>query len=201
MLSAIRSFKPRQSFLEMTNAQAGRSAPTAGPKRKAMSSTQQAQEAEQKVAFRDQQSYLNYRPALDTPDGHLSFGRLASNGIFDSAKDEPLRVGMMLSSKLKRQQKSKAGNKGVKMVKTEFGTSVPASFKAGTYDKWCAKTRMSIPKPGEAESQDLVQRAKAIVAGGQEKRRYRKAIPAKKGGPASKGFSAKGPGKKGVSKK
>lgn len=182
MLSAIRSFKPKQSFLEMTNAQANKTAPTDGKKRKIVGAT------EEENSFKDQQNYLSYKP-VDNQD-QLSFGRIASSNVFDingAQKDDLIKVGMMLSSKMKKRA---ATGKQIKKMKTEFGTSVPASYKAGHYEKWCAKTRLSIPKPGEAESNDMTSRAKALVVGGLEKRKWRK--PAFKG---AKGKAGKPSGK------
>lgn len=157
MMAALRAFKPKQSFLEMTNKEASRAAPSESKKRKR---TQLAEATPE--SFRDEQNYMAYRPEK-RPGSELSFGRIAADAVFDingtRNKDDLIKVGKMLSSKLKKQ----VTKKQIKLMKTEYGTSVPASYKAGHYEKWCARTRLAIPKPGEAESTDVSSRAKAIV--------------------------------------
>jgi ATP-dependent RNA helicase DDX54/DBP10 len=44
------------------------------------------------------------------------------------------------------------GADNVKMVKTESGTKLPTTYRSGRFDEWKAKTRVSLPKIGEAES-------------------------------------------------
>lgn len=166
MLAAIKTFKPKVSFLEMTNAQASKSAPAEKGKQRVSASPSD------EVDFKDSQNYLSYKPAKG--GDNLSFGRLSSSNIFDingAKKDDLIKIGTMLSSKLKRQRETK--NQIAKM-KTEYGTSVPKSYKAGNYEKWCAKTRLTIPKPGEQESNDGVSRAKAIVSGSIDRKKWRK---------------------------
>lgn len=158
MIEQIRSFKPRQALFDGSTSKGQVRTSRQDP----------SPSSEPAASFKDQHNYLEYRPATGTGD-KLSFGRIAANGVFDTGKDDLIKVGSMLSSKLKKQRDSK----NVKQMKTEFGTSVPASYKAGNYEKWCAKTRLVIPKPGEAESTEVIQRAKAIVDTGSEKRRWR----------------------------
>ncbi len=168
MLSAIRSFKPKQSFLEMTNATASKTAPTESRKRK-------VEAVENRKDYKDEQNYMSYQRSSE----QSAFGQLSADCIFDinaTKKDELIKVGKMLSSKLR---KSKATTKQVKMIKTEFGTSVPASYKSGNYEKWCAKTRLNIPKPGEMESEEANTRAKSIVHDGLNKRKWRKPMSKK----------------------
>ena len=43
-----------------------------------------------------------------------------------------------------------AGADNVKMVKTESGVKLPASYRSGRFDEWRAKARVSLPRVGEA---------------------------------------------------
>ncbi len=43
-----------------------------------------------------------------------------------------------------------AGSDNVKMVKTESGVKLPASYRSGRFDEWRAKARVSLPRVGEA---------------------------------------------------
>jgi len=43
-----------------------------------------------------------------------------------------------------------AGADNVKMVKTESGIKLPASYRSGRFDEWRAKARVSLPRVGEA---------------------------------------------------
>lgn len=180
MLTALKSFKPKQSFLEMTNLQASKTAPVPGKKRMATMPSNENK-------YKDESSYLSYKQSdssKESSSGQLSFGRLAANTVFDiktasSRRDELIKTGTMLSTKMKKRAASSKKKDNVKMIKTEFGTSVPASYKAGSYEKWCARTRLSIQKPGETESQDTSTRAMAIVTDGASKRKWRKPVTKK----------------------
>ncbi|CAO3610433.1 unnamed protein product [Cunninghamella echinulata] len=43
------------------------------------------------------------------------------------------------------------GSDNKKMIRTESGALIPASYKSGRYDEWAKKTRTSIPRTGELE--------------------------------------------------
>jgi ATP-dependent RNA helicase DDX54/DBP10 len=45
------------------------------------------------------------------------------------------------------------GADNVKMVKTESGTKLPATYRSGRFDEWKAKMRVSLPRVGEAEAE------------------------------------------------
>lgn len=45
-----------------------------------------------------------------------------------------------------------AGADNVKMVKTESGAKLPASYRSGRFDEWKAKNRTSLPRVGEVEN-------------------------------------------------
>ena len=43
------------------------------------------------------------------------------------------------------------GADNVKLVKTESGVKLPVTYRSGRFDEWKAKSRVSLPKVGEAE--------------------------------------------------
>ena len=43
------------------------------------------------------------------------------------------------------------GADNVKMVKTESGTKLPATYRSGRFDEWRNKARVNLPRIGEAE--------------------------------------------------
>lgn len=45
------------------------------------------------------------------------------------------------------------GADNVKLVRTENGTRLPASYRSGRFDEWKAKSRVTLPKVGEAEGE------------------------------------------------
>ena len=45
-----------------------------------------------------------------------------------------------------------AGADNVKLVKTESGAKLPATYRSGRYNEWKSKTRVSLPQVGEAEN-------------------------------------------------
>ena len=44
------------------------------------------------------------------------------------------------------------GADNVKMVRTENGTRLPATFRSGRFDEWKSKSRVALPQIGEAEN-------------------------------------------------
>jgi ATP-dependent RNA helicase DDX54/DBP10 len=59
-----------------------------------------------------------------------------------------------------------AGSDNVKMVKTENGVRLPASYRSGRFDEWKSKTRVSLPKVGEQESDSAVRHWQERGGGG-----------------------------------
>lgn len=47
------------------------------------------------------------------------------------------------------------GADNVKLVRTENGTRLPATYRSGRFDEWKQKNRVSLPKVGEAEPMGL----------------------------------------------
>jgi ATP-dependent RNA helicase DDX54/DBP10 len=117
---------------------------------------------------RDEEHYMQYTKdgARDDSGYSLtgSFAEHARKAIFDlsaSVADDPTL------------RKSRESDSRKKLLTTEFGTKVPASFRSDAYDKWRAKTHLDIQQPGEIESEASSSRAKSILTGNDERRRWR----------------------------
>lgn len=91
-------------------------------------------------------------------DGASSFVQQAQGVTFDLTGDEALQ------QKKKRQlnwdkKKKKfvkgdgAGADNVKLVKTENGVRLPASYRSGRFEEWKSRSRVSLPRIGETEIQ------------------------------------------------
>jgi len=52
------------------------------------------------------------------------------------------------------------GADNVKMVRTENGTRLPATFRSGRFDEWKSKSRVALPQIGEAENSSTVAQKK-----------------------------------------
>lgn len=82
----------------------------------------------------------------------------ANNVAFDLMGDEGVaaqrRKKMMTWDKKKKKfvQGDGAGADNVKMVKTDSGTKLPATYRSGRFDEWKAKNRTSLPRVGEIEN-------------------------------------------------
>lgn len=68
------------------------------------------------------------------------------------------------------------GADNVKLVRTESGVKLPASYRSGRFDEWKAKSRVSLPRVGEAESEG-VQRRGGISAGGKKFKHHQVVAP------------------------
>lgn len=107
------------------------------------------------------------------------------------------------------------GADNVKMVRTESGTKLPATYRSGRFDEWKAKSKFSLPKVGEMEDS----RFTGAGAGGKGGKKFRhqqvtqakpldklhrgyerKVRQIKKGAEAAGPDDAEGPGGKGKGK-
>lgn len=90
-------------------------------------------------------------------DGASSFVRQASRVTFDLTNDEG-RAEKSSNQQTWDKKKKKfirgdgAGADNVKMVRTENGTRLPATFRSGRFDEWKNKSRVSMPRIGETEN-------------------------------------------------
>lgn len=91
-------------------------------------------------------------------DGASSFAEQARGATFDLAGDEGVaerqKRQMTWDKKKKKFIKGDGvGADNVKLVKTENGTRLPATYRSGRFDEWKTKSRVSLPKVGEAEQE------------------------------------------------
>ncbi|KAG8690907.1 ATP-dependent RNA helicase dbp10 [Ceratobasidium sp. 423] len=89
-----------------------------------------------------------------------TFAEQARNATFDLTTDEALtgrqRHDKQLNWDAKKKKFVKGSGEGadnVKIVKTESGARLPATYRSGRFEEWKAKTKTSLPKIGEAESE------------------------------------------------
>ncbi|KAF8756895.1 DEAD protein [Rhizoctonia solani] len=89
-----------------------------------------------------------------------TFAEQARNATFDLTTDEALtgrqRHDKQLNWDAKKKKFVKGSGEGadnVKIVKTESGARLPATYRSGRFEEWKAKTKTSLPKIGESESE------------------------------------------------
>lgn len=82
-----------------------------------------------------------------------------------------------------------------KLVRSESGQKLPASFKSGVFDEWRKKQRISVPKIGEAE---LKGKTVQGLGAGEKKYRHKAGVPkAEQGAEKKKGRTVGKPGRLG----
>jgi ATP-dependent RNA helicase DDX54/DBP10 len=87
-----------------------------------------------------------------------SFVEQVRNATFDLAGDEAVldqrkRKQMTWDKKKKKfVQGDGVGADNVKLVKTESGVKLPATYRSGRFDEWKVKNKKSLPRVGETES-------------------------------------------------
>jgi len=100
-------------------------------------------------------AYISY--SLD--DG-ASFAAHAAKATFslEATNDEATGPNTQRASMLRWDRKTKRIVKGdgggadnKRLIRTESGARLPASFKSGRFDEWKAKSRVGLPRVGEAE--------------------------------------------------
>jgi ATP-dependent RNA helicase DDX54/DBP10 len=114
-------------------------------------------------------------------DGASSFAEQARGATFDLAGDEGIadRRKRQLNWDKKKKRFIKGDGVGadnVKLVKTENGTRLPATYRSGRFDEWKAKSRVSLPKIGEAENEGTHGRRR-VGPGGKRFKHNRIVIP------------------------
>ncbi|OBZ67153.1 ATP-dependent RNA helicase DBP10, partial [Grifola frondosa] len=131
--------------------------------------------------YRDSEFYMShYQKDADTEKGYsmrdgATFAEQARNVTFDLAGDEAAARERQ-RRELKWDKKKKKFVKGtgegadnVKLVKTESGAKLPATYRSGRFDEWKAKNRVSLPRIGEAE----VEGPRRVGFGGPGGRKYK----------------------------
>ncbi|KAJ1025676.1 hypothetical protein NDA18_004015 [Ustilago nuda] len=160
-------------------------------------------------SFRDPNFYLSYEQegsrsergySLNNPqsNGIDSFIQQASAASFDLAGDETV-LGAQTQrpnvtrwdSKKKKFIQGTVGADNKKMIRTESGVRLPASFRSGRFEEWKREKRVDIPKTGETEG-------RGDEAGGSvmglKKFRHNKVTPPKSALAAAQTFGKGRPG-------
>ncbi|KZW00235.1 DEAD-domain-containing protein [Exidia glandulosa HHB12029] len=118
-----------------------------------------------KEDFQDSEFYMShYQKDSATEKGYslrdgASFAEQASNATFDLLTDEGTQEQKRLRSQVKWDRKKKKFVKGtgegadnVKIIKTESGTRLPATYRTGRFEEWKKQHRTSLPRVGETEN-------------------------------------------------
>lgn len=129
-----------------------------------------------KQSFRDPTFYMDYRQKdAHTERGYSlnngdSFTQQANRATFTLADDEA-KLGTKSQApnttrwdvkKKKFVQGDGTGSDNKKLIKTESGRKLPASFKSGRYDEWQKEQRLSTQKVGEREDSNVVRTARGL---------------------------------------
>jgi ATP-dependent RNA helicase DDX54/DBP10 len=102
-------------------------------------------------------SLISYTFRYSLRDG-ASFVEQARNATFDLAGDEALldqrRRKQMIWDKKKKNfvQGDGVGADNVKLVKTESGVKLPATYRSGRFEEWKSRNKKSLPRVGETEN-------------------------------------------------
>ncbi|KAJ7084419.1 P-loop containing nucleoside triphosphate hydrolase protein [Mycena belliarum] len=145
--------------------------------------------AGRKQGYRDSEFYMSHyqkdamtEKGYSLTDGASSFAEQARGATFDLAGDEGVadrkRRQLNWDKKKKRFVKGDGiGADNIKLVKTENGTRLPATYRSGRFDEWKAKSRVTLPKVGEAENEGSHGRRPMGVGG--QRFRHNKIVVAK----------------------
>ena len=136
----------------------------AGNKRKSLSAQQGKSKKQKKTDFKDSEYYIShFQSDAATERGYsiagnaTNFSRQASSIQMDIMGDDNSTL-VKQSRALKWDKKKKkfvqetVGQDNKKMVRTDTGALVPASYKSDAYAQWRQKTKMSIPRVGDTEA-------------------------------------------------
>ncbi|KAG6375381.1 P-loop containing nucleoside triphosphate hydrolase protein [Boletus reticuloceps] len=138
--------------------------------------------------YRDEEFYMSHyqkdaytEKGYSLTDGASSFAAQAHRATFDIGGDVTL-TDRQRHNKLTWDKKKKKFIKGdgsgadnIKLVRTENGTRLPASYRSGRFDEWKKKTKMTIPKIGEREGE----RPSSVRVGGGRRWKHNKVSEAK----------------------
>ncbi|KAF5370890.1 hypothetical protein D9758_002031 [Tetrapyrgos nigripes] len=118
--------------------------------------------ADKTSGFQDSEFYMSHYQKNAEEKGYsltdgASFVEQARDAVFDLAGDEALadrkRRSLNWDKKKKKFVKGDGvGSDNIKLVKTESGTKLPATYRSGRFDEWKAKSRSSLPRVGEMEN-------------------------------------------------
>lgn len=87
----------------------------------------------------------------------MSFAQNARAAVLNMDLDEPTNRKRK-TTKWDRSKKKFVGEgegaDNIKMIRTENGTRLPATYRSGRFEEWKKKTNVSLPRTGEAELGD-----------------------------------------------
>ncbi|TCD69799.1 ATP-dependent RNA helicase dbp10 [Steccherinum ochraceum] len=112
---------------------------------------------------RDEEFYMShYQKGANTEKGYslrdgATFVEQAAGVSFDLAGDDEALARKRRELHWDKKKKkfvhgTGEGADNVKMVKTESGAKLPATYRSGRFEEWKAKSRVSLPKVGETEA-------------------------------------------------
>lgn len=122
-----------------------------------------------KSPFRDAEFFMSYHQkdastekGYSLTDGASSFAKQAHRLTFDLTNDEGKAERSNQQTWDKKRKKFVKGDgvgaDNIKMVRTENGTRLPATFRSGRFDEWKSKSRVTLPRIGEAENPSQIRR-------------------------------------------
>lgn len=129
--------------------------------------------------YRDESVYMDYEQRdARTEKGYSlnsgdSFVQQANRATFNLAGDDESRLGTQSqipnaarwdTKKKKFIQGNGIGADNKKMIKTESGKMLPASFRSGRFDEWSKEQRMEMQRVGEKEDAKTVRTARDLVS-------------------------------------
>ncbi|KAG2129812.1 P-loop containing nucleoside triphosphate hydrolase protein [Suillus bovinus] len=153
--------------------------------------------------FRDEDYYMSHyqkdaitEKGYSLTDGASSFAAQAQGAILDLAGDEDtIGARQRHQNKLSWDKKKKKfvkgggiGSDNMKLLRTENGTQLPATYKSGRFDDWKKKARVSLPKIGERE---MERRGTGAVRPGGKRWKHNKVTEAKPLDKLSKDYERK----------
>lgn len=154
MVSAIRGYKPKLPHLALE-------IPNFVNVKRKNKKTEDDNDGK-KDSFKDDEFYVPYTKKDDFSVAEdrgysikdASFATQASQAVFDLGFGDDLKknkntVLPQNAKNMDRQKLNALSNQ--KRIKTEHGTSVPATFKTDIYQKWQRRTRTALPQVGDME--------------------------------------------------
>ncbi|KAI8368300.1 P-loop containing nucleoside triphosphate hydrolase protein [Radiomyces spectabilis] len=119
--------------------------------------------AKEKKSYRDEEFYLSYQQkdfntergySMNTSGNFVEQAGKAQLDLIGDDNDTMRSTKNLLrwdSKKRKFVKGTGIGSDNKKMIRTESGALISASFKSGRFDEWAKKTRISMPRVGELE--------------------------------------------------
>ncbi|KAH0827889.1 P-loop containing nucleoside triphosphate hydrolase protein [Lanmaoa asiatica] len=154
--------------------------------------------------YRDEEFYMshyhkdaNTEKGYSLTDGASSFAAQAHQVAFDITGDVTVadrqRHSRMTWDKKKKKfiKGDGSGADNIKLVRTENGTRLPATYRSGRFDEWKKKAKVTIPKIGEREAEREAERPASVRASGGRRWRHNKVLEAKPLDKLSKDYERK----------